>query len=163
LPVVLGDDAYVPPLLRPLARRGIEEIDAIADALLSRRAGPPPVASPAAGRCERVLVALRHDGQSGIRVQVCVGGTEYGEVTHAALPAALIAGRDAFLRGFRAGLRRSPAEATRASLESEVARLGRELRAFCLPGGAAYYFGVQSAIDGHRVLPDNLAAEARPR
>ena len=30
IPVMVSDDAWVPPLLRPLARRGIEEIDAIA-------------------------------------------------------------------------------------------------------------------------------------
>src|SRR5271166_2323873 len=70
IPVIVGQDAYVPPLLRPLARRGIEEVDAIADALLHRRAGPPPVTSGATGRCERVLVSLRRDGASGARVRV---------------------------------------------------------------------------------------------
>ena len=29
IPVMVSDDAWVPPLLRPLARRGIEEIDAL--------------------------------------------------------------------------------------------------------------------------------------
>src|SRR3954462_10186752 len=36
IPVRIGEDASVPPLLRPLAWRGIEEVDAIADALLHR-------------------------------------------------------------------------------------------------------------------------------
>jgi len=40
-------------------RRGIEEIDAIADALRHFRAGPPLVVSRATDRCERVLVSLR--------------------------------------------------------------------------------------------------------
>jgi TIR domain len=40
IPVVLGDDFYVPPLLRPLARRSIGEVDAIIEALLHRKAGP---------------------------------------------------------------------------------------------------------------------------
>ena len=53
IPIRVGEDAYVPPLLRPLAWRGIEEVDAIADALLHRRAGPSPVA------------ALRPAGASG--------------------------------------------------------------------------------------------------
>ena len=30
IPVMVGDDAWVPPLLRPLAQRGIEEVEAIA-------------------------------------------------------------------------------------------------------------------------------------
>src|ERR1017187_421028 len=56
IPVMVGDDVWVPPLLRPLARRGIEEIDAIADALLHRKAGPPPRVAPEHGRVERVLI-----------------------------------------------------------------------------------------------------------
>jgi hypothetical protein len=44
IPVEIGDDAWVPSLLRPLVRRGVEAIDdAIAAVLLSRRhtGGPP--------------------------------------------------------------------------------------------------------------------------
>ena len=126
----------MPPLLRPLARRGIEEVDAIADALLHRRAGPPPVASGATGRCERVLVSLRRDGASGVRVRVLLGGEEYGSDAHPALPRVVVAAHDAFLSGFHAAARRRPDEASRASIEAEMAGLGRALRDFCLPGGA---------------------------
>ncbi|MGO8918080.1 MAG: CHAT domain-containing protein, partial [Stellaceae bacterium] len=136
IPVCVGQDAYVPPLLRPLARRGIEEVDAIADALLHRRAGPPPVASGATGRCERVLVSLRRDGASGARVRVLLGGEEYGSDAHPALPRVVVAAHDAFLSGFHAAARRRPDEASRASIEAEMAGLGRALRDFCLPGGA---------------------------
>ena len=136
IPVCVGQDAYVPPLLRPLARRGIEEVDAIADALLHRRAGPPPVTSGATGRCERVLVSLRRDGASGVRVRVLLGGEEYGSAAHPALPRVVVAARDAFLSGFHAAARRRPDEASRASIEAEMAGLGRALRDFCLPGGA---------------------------
>ncbi|MBV8523710.1 MAG: toll/interleukin-1 receptor domain-containing protein, partial [Acetobacteraceae bacterium] len=52
IPVTVGEGAWIPPLLRPLARRGIEEIDAIADALLNRRPGPPALGKPAQGRTE---------------------------------------------------------------------------------------------------------------
>jgi len=136
IPVRVGPDAYVPPLLRPLAWRGIEEVDAIADALRHRRAGPPPVASGATGRCERVLVSLRRDGASGVRVRVLLGGEQYGSAAHPALPRVVVAARDAFLSGFRAGARRRPDAASRASSETEMAGLGRALRDFCLPGGA---------------------------
>ena len=37
IPVRVSGDAWVPPLLRPLARRGIEEIDAIAQCPHARR------------------------------------------------------------------------------------------------------------------------------
>ena len=103
IPVVVGEDAYVPPLVRRLVRRGIEEVDAIADALLSRRAGPPPVGSAATGRRERVLVSLRREGVSGVRVSVRLGEVEYGSDVHPALPREVAAACDAFLRGFRTG------------------------------------------------------------
>jgi hypothetical protein len=136
IPVVVGEGAFVPPLLRPLSRRGIEEIDAIADALLHRRGGPPATVSRVAGLRERVLISLRRDGGSGVRVQVHLGGRDYGGAVHRALPQEVVTARDAFLRGFRTGLRRGPADATRKSLEAEMAQLGRALRDLCLPGGA---------------------------
>jgi tetratricopeptide (TPR) repeat protein len=136
IPVLAGPDAYVPPLLRPLAWCGIDQVDAIADALLHRRAGPPPVASAATGRREQVLVSLRRDGASGVRVRVLVGTEEYGSETHPALPRAVAAARDAFLAGPRAGARHTLDESSRASIEAEMAGLGRILGDFCLPGGA---------------------------
>jgi tetratricopeptide (TPR) repeat protein len=144
IPVVVGDDAYVPPLLRPLARRGIEEIDAIADALMSRRPIPAAVASPLVGRYERVVVSLRRNG-AGAEVRVGVGGEQYGGAVHTEVPYALAAARDTFLRGFRAGLR-GPAEAAHASLETQLAHLGRALRDFCLPGGSAE--ALANLVDG---------------
>ncbi|HYC92357.1 MAG TPA: CHAT domain-containing protein [Thermoanaerobaculia bacterium] len=146
IPVVVGDDAYVPPLLRPLARRGIDEIDAIADALMSRRPLPPRPANAVVGRYERVVVSLRREGSAGGAVRVGVGGEEYGGAAHAELPHAVAAARDGFLRGFRSGLRRGPAEAAHASLEAELAHLGRVLRDFCLPGGSAE--ALASLVDG---------------
>lgn len=146
VPVVVHDDAYVPPLLRPLARRGIEEVDAIADALRSRRAIAPPVASAGVGRYERVVVSLRRHGSAGVEVRVGIGGHEYGDATHAELPRAVAAARDVFLRGLRAGLRRGPAEAAQASLEAELAHLGRALRDFCLPGNSAE--ALATLVDG---------------
>ncbi|MEA2676543.1 MAG: hypothetical protein QOJ81_684, partial [Chloroflexota bacterium] len=142
----LGDDAYVPPLLRPLARRGIDEVDAIADALKSRRPIPPRVASAVVGRYERVVVSLRRNGSAGVKVHVSAGGAEYGSAAHAELPHAVAAARDAFLRGFRTGLRRGPAEAAQASLEAELAHLGRALRDFCFPGDSAE--ALASLVDG---------------
>ena len=146
IPVIAGEDAWVPPLLRPLARRGIEDVDAIADALLTRRAGPALARTAETGRLERVLVTLRREGETGVRVAVRIGDEQHGGAFHAELPRSLILARDAFLRGFRTGLRRDPMAAERASLESEVADLGRALRDLCLPGDAGE--ALSSLADG---------------
>ena len=144
IPVVVGDDAYVPPLLRPLVRRGIAEIEAIADAIRSRRGAPATpavaVAAPEAGRVERVLISLRRLEKTGVEVAVRIGGEEYAGESHDELPRAVVRGRDEFLRGFRVGLRRDAAAAARAQrseLEAAVAGLGRALGALCLPGESA--------------------------
>ena len=65
IPVVLGEDYWVPALLRPLARRGIEEIEAIADGLLNRRARPAPARAAEAGQLQRVLITLRREAEAG--------------------------------------------------------------------------------------------------
>ncbi|NTV99593.1 MAG: toll/interleukin-1 receptor domain-containing protein, partial [Chlorobiaceae bacterium] len=66
IPVVVGDAAWVPPLLRPLARRGIDEIDAIIDALRYRQALPSPIRNPEQGRIEPVSISLRETlGEDG--------------------------------------------------------------------------------------------------
>ena len=136
IPVVLGDDAWVPPLLRPLARRGIEEVEAIADALLSRRMKPGPPPSPERGRVERVLVSLRRSGEVGLGVNVCIGGHEVAHASFDALPRPLLTAWESFLRGFRSGVHRDHAAAERTAYESSLADLGRALRSICLPGDA---------------------------
>ncbi len=146
IPVVAGEDPWVPPLLRPLARRGIEDVEAIAGGLLSRSAGPPPARPAEVGRVERVLIALEREGEGGVRTSVRIGSQEHGGASFAGLPPALVAAQAEFLRGPRAGLRRSPAEAARAALDQNLAALGRELRALCLPGGAGE--ALANLVDG---------------
>ena len=137
IPVKAGGDAFVPPLLRPLAYRGIEEVEAIADALQGRRPSRPPARTRDEHRVERVVIALQREGQAGVQVDVHIGQEQYASRPLAALPREVTRGRDAFLRGFRLGLRRDPATAERASLESSVVELGRALCGVCLPGDAA--------------------------
>jgi hypothetical protein len=74
IPVTIDSNAWVPPLLRPLARRGIGEIDAIADALLGRRPVPPPLGPADWGSTDRVLISLEPGAAAGeVRVQVRIG------------------------------------------------------------------------------------------
>lgn len=159
IPVMAEEGAWVPPLLRPLARRSVEEVDAIADGLRTRStpgptaAGTRDEAAPRAedGRVERVRIVLERtekerDGMDaagkdaageGLRVRVLLGGVEHGSHRLPGLPAELVRQRQRFLRGFRAGVRRSPAAAERAALEASVAELGRQMARLCLPGRSA--------------------------
>ncbi len=136
IPVQAEEGAWVPPLLRPLARRSIDEFEAIADALLSRKPLRPTVRMAEYGTINSVIVTLRRINSSGIGVRVSIGGNEYASESFDALPPDVVRGRDAFLRGFHAGIRRDPAAAERAALESSIADLGRALRPLCLPDEA---------------------------
>jgi hypothetical protein len=146
IPVMVGEDCFVPPLLRPLARRGIEEIDAIADALLHRKAKPIPARPPEQGRRERVLVTLRRDGAAGVRAELRIGGQLHGEAVFAALPNGLAEAQATFLQGFRYGLRRDTATAELESNHAQMARLGTALGELCLPGNSGT--ALAALIDG---------------
>jgi len=136
IPVQAGDDAYIPPLLRPLCRLALEDHEGIAAALLHRRAGPPPLGSPSSGRQERVRLRLERRGDGGVVVRAAVGDQGSFEAEHPDLPAAVREGRAVFLRGFGAGVR-DWTSTGRATLEAELLALGQALAAFCLPAGAA--------------------------
>ena len=136
IPVQAGDDAYIPPLLRPLCRLALEDHEGIAAALLHRRAGPPPLGSPSLGRQERVRLQLERRGDGGVVVRAAVADKGTFEAEHPELPAAVREGRALFLRGFGAGVR-DWASTGRATLEAELLALGQALAAFCLPAGAA--------------------------
>ncbi|MDY7092004.1 MAG: CHAT domain-containing protein [Acidobacteriota bacterium] len=142
VPVMLDPEAWVPPLLRPLARRGFEEIDALADALRNRSAGPPPVRSAERGRVERVTLSLRPasspspteaDSEPGVAVEIRIGDTVHGRVSYDALPPALVAARTAFLRSPVAGHRRDRAAAVVAELRAILQETGQQMSALCFP------------------------------
>jgi CHAT domain/TIR domain/AAA ATPase domain len=136
IPVVAGDDAFIPQLLRPRARRDITEVEAIADAVFGRKPRGKPAIAPAQGRVETVTLSLRRDGAARIVATLDAGGTVYRGEPRAELPRALIEAQRQFLAGFRTGLRRDPVAAERQALDANLAGLGRALRDLC-PGGAA--------------------------
>ncbi|MCC7020854.1 MAG: CHAT domain-containing protein [Ardenticatenales bacterium] len=152
IPVIVGESAYVPPLLRPLARRRIDETDAIIDRLRGHIAKPPTVRRPEAGDVVRTVIAVVRDGDSGLRVSLRIGDaapTAEWSVAYGAFPRTLAAAQMAFLQGMRAGVRRTPDDVVRQELDSVVVTLGRELRGLCLPGdiGAA----LTNLVDGSGV------------
>ncbi len=137
IPVTLSASAYVPPLLRPLLRCRIDQIDIISDALLHRLTGPPPLRPPEQGLIDPILITLRRNSSTHVITSEFHFRQQFlFTASLPDLPTALIHARNDFLRGLSAGVR-SPAEAQRASLESNLAILGDELRALCLPGDAA--------------------------
>jgi tetratricopeptide (TPR) repeat protein len=146
IPVVTDNDAWVPPLLRPLARRGIEEVDAIADAILNRRTDRRVRRAPEHGLVQRVLIVLRRDGSTGVRTEVRIGDNVQGQASMASLPQGLLRAQSEFLHGFKTGLRRNPIVTSRAKLESTMLDLGRQLREVCFPEGSSE--AVVNLLDG---------------
>jgi hypothetical protein len=65
IPVIVGSGAVIPALVRPLARRGIEEIDSVIDGLCGRTAKPPLGPAPERGRTERVGIVLKRSATGG--------------------------------------------------------------------------------------------------
>jgi hypothetical protein len=149
VPVRLGEDATIPPLLRPLLYRDIAEVEAIVDALYGRKPIGPTARPARFGRVDRAVVTLRRGGSDGVSASLAIGGLEYAEKSFTAIPPAVARGRDAFLQGYRHGVRRDMAEARRVELEGEIAALGRALRDFCLPGEAAA--ALADLVDGSPV------------
>jgi TIR domain len=137
IPVIVGQgNLWLPPLLRPLARRGIDEVDAIADAVLGRRGGPPPVRSASHGMSKTARVTLIRPVAGGVQVAAHLGDALLGETIYPALPRAVIQGQSDFLRSVRYGLRRDASAAERRTVEAGLSAFGRQLAALCLPGEA---------------------------
>jgi len=137
IPVVVDPDAPIPPLVQPLLRRGIEEVGAIADALLGRRAVKPRLGSAAEGRTWRAVISLERAGGEGLQLEVRLGGEVFASERLATLPAAVLRGQEIFRGGFEVGVRRDRLAAEREAREADLSKLGHALRKLCLPAGAA--------------------------
>lgn len=149
IPVILGDGVSLPPLIKPLTRVNIEDVDRIADAIHHRRV-KPPVSAASAVASHRVVLTLTQETEA-IQVTVALDGAKRASCTHAALPRELIDLRDDFLSGFRHAALRSPVAVERRAKEASIAALGRAMAAFCLPARAAAVIGV--VLDGGGQIP----------
>lgn len=146
IPVVIEEGFKIPPLLRALLRQSIDNVDAIVDGLLNRKPHPGPSATVAHGRTECVLVSLGRNDADGVTVEVSIGNQSLGTHTFPEIPRSLLSAQATFLRGFRSGIRRDPATGERSQLEGDIARLGREICAFCFPDDTAS--AVTGLVDG---------------
>ncbi|MEO8326002.1 MAG: TIR domain-containing protein, partial [Nitrospirota bacterium] len=136
IPIKVEDDAWIPPLLRPLAWRKVNEVEAIIDALHHRTPGSPPLKKPSDGRLEQVVIVLERVEANGIRVTVQINQQEYASKIFATLPKDVEKGRNAFLQGCHGLYPRTSETASRATQEHQLLELGRHLRPFCLPDNA---------------------------
>ncbi|MFO0873485.1 MAG: CHAT domain-containing protein [Phycisphaerales bacterium] len=175
IPVIVGDDAKIPPLVKPLARVRIEEIDRIHDAIHHRRVKPPLGSStraPAGSTSGLSGPSLRHDvrislsrasaSTNAIDVQVEIDGETIAKATHTRIPDDLAQG----CRDFATLLADLPSAATpghraalataRTAREASMVRLGSALAAFCLPGDAGGAVAALLANDAAR--PGSLVA-----
>lgn len=148
IPVILGDGVRIPPLLKPLARIRIEDVDRIVDAINHRRVKPPLQPPDLVVTSHTVVLTLTRGKTGAIRITVTLDGAALASCTHAALPRELVELRDNFLSGFRHAALRSPVAIERRTKEASIAALGRAMAAFCLPDAAVPQIGAVLDRDG---------------
>ncbi|HEY3739758.1 MAG TPA: TIR domain-containing protein, partial [Bryobacteraceae bacterium] len=147
IPVAIDERAQIPPLLRPYLLRNITEVDAIADAVLNRKAARPQLTNPNWGEVKHVLIALHRDAPNGpIKTTVTIGGKQYAFETCAKIPTSVSENLATFRRGFRHSALRSPVDAERKTAENQLKSLGDALANLCLPGDSA--LAIEALVDG---------------
>lgn len=139
IPVILGDDAFIPPLMRPYVRHRVTDIDAIADALHNRKPSPATPLGTRSAHRHSVLISLRPTTGTGISVTLDIDGRQYRDDALPGLSRELVHAQDSFLKGPIHGHRRDLSLAERTAQETALAELGTQLGTFCFPGdsGAA--------------------------
>ncbi len=130
IPVMLDDDAYVPPLLKARARRGVEEFESIVAAIEGRTMKPRLGPAPEAGTLRRFVATLSQlHGQ--VRVSATLDGEPVAEPVASPLGADLAVSYAGFLRGWMAPGRRLDGP---DGLQRELVSFGKRLGAVLLPG-----------------------------
>ncbi len=155
IPVMIDADAPIPPLLRPRARRGIDEFNAIVDAIRGTTHKPPLGEGGGEATTRQFVIALTATAAGRMSLVAKLDDQEVGRIDEVVLPPAFTVNLARFLHGDFGGVFRGPREeAERQSLENALARLGGELGAvlFAPPIGPA----LQQALDG-QAMGDRLA------
>ncbi len=130
IPVELEEGGFIPPLIRPLAKCGIHDIDAITMAL--RQETPDPSFTGPAS-LDSILIRLMRNEDHSIQITASIGGKTYGETRFDDLPSPLVTLQNQFLQGFKTWNARDPVDAERVANEKSVVELGAAIRDFCLP------------------------------
>ena len=108
IPVMAGEDAYIPALLRPLARIQITETQSIADALRHRRPGPPKPSAQQADTIENIRISLISEGETGFLTEVRISDQLYASEFFSSLPESVASGWARFLSGFSLSVKSLP-------------------------------------------------------
>ncbi|MFN7768380.1 MAG: CHAT domain-containing protein [Planctomycetaceae bacterium] len=137
IPVILDDAPSIPALLRPLARRGIDEIEAIAAALKGQRPPRPPLGSGQSETIHRVVISLREPAPGQLLVSAQIGEAHMAGTTLPGLPNSILSALQQFREGPTQHLLKQTAAAGPLADERWLVQLGRDLGTLCLPGDAA--------------------------
>ena len=133
IPVQIGEDPWVPPLLRPLARVPIEDVDRLVEAIENRGTPPPLGKRRPETRVHRFEISVDHEGGE-LELRARLDDHEIAALDSVPVPQTLVAAVEAFSRGdFLRGLRRGPDDAVAATVEQRISDLGRDLWRLLLP------------------------------
>jgi len=131
---MLDAGVELPIILKPLARRGIEEFDTIVDAIEGRSAKPVLGPARSAPTTTRFVIELVAGAAQGLDLVARRDDVEVARLSGVLVKPALGVNFARFLHGDLAGVTRGPREAHIASLESELVALGRELGSVLFAG-----------------------------
>jgi len=82
IPVILGDGAWIPPLIKPLARVRIEDVDRIVDAIYHRR--PPLITAVRPPGSHTVTLAVTRGATGDVQISVALDGSLLATCTRSA-------------------------------------------------------------------------------
>jgi tetratricopeptide (TPR) repeat protein len=137
IPVMIDPDAPVPPLLQPLARLGIDQIDQLI-AALKGETGKPIVKPPQPRTRERTFrVVLRSAGQGVIAVQAELDGQAAAPEQETRLGPDFAFSYQDFLHARFPVAQRSPLDAAAKIREEELVRLGDAVGRVVFPAPVA--------------------------
>jgi hypothetical protein len=133
IPVVLDHHVKLPALIRPLARRHIDDLDGIVDAILNRPPAKPQLGTLVTHPRHRVTIALNDVPVGGVQAVVTMGAAVFEGPVVSELPKSLVKRVTEFRGGPRGALLRDAANISLAQARREQGELARELSALCLP------------------------------
>ncbi|MGE3163581.1 MAG: CHAT domain-containing protein, partial [Planctomycetota bacterium] len=133
VPVVIGADAWIPPLMRPLDRVPIEDVERLIDAIHGRPKSPRVGHRVDGQRVHRFELTVDRDGDE-LTLSPQLDGHGALGVRRATVRPSVQRAVEAFARGeFLRGTHRGPDETALSRAERSLTELGHELWGLLLP------------------------------
>ncbi|MBM4113850.1 MAG: hypothetical protein FJ253_10875 [Phycisphaerae bacterium] len=127
IPVLIDDKVVVPGLLKPLARRSIDQFEQIVDAIQGVDRKPKVGPTTATRRLKRFTLRIANAGEGVIDLTARLDGEEVARETGVGLTAQLSRSYAEFIQGHTKVIDRGPAEAQHATLSRALVDLGDAL------------------------------------